>query len=64
VASIVSELQSEGMLEERQNGAGASPRRGRPPRLLSLSRSAGAAVGIDFGKRHLRVAAADLLTTA
>jgi predicted NBD/HSP70 family sugar kinase len=60
VASIVGELQSEGMLEERQDGAGASPQGGRPPRLLSFSRSAGAAVGIDFGKRHLRVAAADL----
>ena len=63
VASIVGELQDEGMLEEREDGAGASPQGGRPPRLLSFSRSAGAAVGIDFGKRHLRVAAADLSHT-
>jgi glucokinase-like ROK family protein len=63
VASIVGELKDEGMLEERENGAGASPQGGRPPRLLSFSRSAGAAVGIDFGKRHLRVAAADLSHT-
>jgi predicted NBD/HSP70 family sugar kinase/biotin operon repressor len=63
VASIVSELQDEGMLEEQEDGAGASPQGGRPPRLLSFSRSAGAAVGIDFGKRHLRVAAADLSHT-
>jgi predicted NBD/HSP70 family sugar kinase/biotin operon repressor len=60
VASIVSDLQAEGMLVEREDGAGASREGGRPPRLLSFSRSAGAAVGIDFGKRHLRVAAADL----
>jgi glucokinase-like ROK family protein len=70
VASIVSELEGEGMLKEREDGAGgspqgggASPQGGRPPRLLSFSRSAGAAVGIDFGKRHLRVAAADLSHT-
>jgi predicted NBD/HSP70 family sugar kinase/biotin operon repressor len=60
VASIVGDLQGEGMLVERENGSGASPRGGRPPRLLFFSRSAGAVLGIDFGKRHLRVAAADL----
>jgi glucokinase-like ROK family protein len=63
VASVVGELQSEGLLEEREDGGGASPQGGRPPRLLSFSRAAGAAVGIDFGKRHLRVAAADLSHT-
>ena len=62
ITSIVSELQAEGMLVEREDG-GASERGGRPPRLLSFSRSAGAAVGIDFGKRHLRVAASDLSHT-
>jgi predicted NBD/HSP70 family sugar kinase/biotin operon repressor len=60
VASLVAELQDTGVLVERQDGAGASPRGGRPPRLLSFSRAAGAAIGIDFGKRHLRVAAANL----
>ena len=62
IASIVGELRGEGMLVER-NGAGASPQGGRPPQLLSFSRAAGAAIGIDFGKRHLRVAAADLSHT-
>src|SRR5438067_139899 len=33
---------------------------GRPPLLVRLNPSAGAALGIDFGKRHLRVATADL----
>jgi predicted NBD/HSP70 family sugar kinase/biotin operon repressor len=60
VASLVGELEAEGVLVERGNGAGASPRGGRPPRLLSFSRTAGVAIGVDFGKRHLRVAAADL----
>jgi predicted NBD/HSP70 family sugar kinase len=36
---------------------------GRPPVLLSFDPSAGAAVGIDFGHSHLRVAVADLSTT-
>jgi predicted NBD/HSP70 family sugar kinase/biotin operon repressor len=60
VASLVGELQEAGVLTEREDGSGASARGGRPPRLLSFSRSAGVAIGIDFGKRHLRVAAADL----
>jgi predicted NBD/HSP70 family sugar kinase len=60
VSSIVAELEAAGVLVEREDDPGASPRGGRPPRRLSFSRSAGVAVGIDFGKRHLGVAAADL----
>jgi glucokinase-like ROK family protein len=60
VASVVAELERSGVLVERADDAAASPRGGRPPRLLSFSRSAGAAIGVDFGKRHLRVAASDL----
>ena len=60
VSSIVAELEAAGVLVEREDHPGASPRGGRPPRRLSFSRSAGVAVGIDFGKRHLGVAAADL----
>jgi predicted NBD/HSP70 family sugar kinase/biotin operon repressor len=63
VASLVGDLQAAGVLVEREDGTGASARGGRPPRLLSFSRSAGVAIGIDFGKRHLRVAAADLSHT-
>jgi predicted NBD/HSP70 family sugar kinase len=59
VASMVGELEAEGVLVEG-NGAGASPKGGRPARLLSFSRSAGVAIGIDLGKRHLGVAASDL----
>src|SRR5918996_249888 len=60
VASVVAELEHDGVLVEHAHNAAASPRGGPPPRLLSFSRSAGAAIGIDFGKRHLRVAASDL----
>ncbi|MCW3063279.1 MAG: hypothetical protein JWN32_451, partial [Solirubrobacterales bacterium] len=41
----------------------ASPERaalGRPPVLVALHRRAGVALGIDFGKRHVRVALSDL----
>jgi glucokinase-like ROK family protein len=60
VASIVADLEQEGTLVERGNGSVASPRGGRPARVLFFSRAAGVVLGIDFGKRHLRVAAADL----
>jgi glucokinase-like ROK family protein len=60
VASVVADLERSGVLVEQIDDAGASPRGGRPPRLLSFSRAAGVAIGIDFGKRHLRVAASDL----
>ena len=36
---------------------------GRPPILLSFDASAGAAVGVDFGHSHLRVAVSDLAST-
>jgi predicted NBD/HSP70 family sugar kinase/biotin operon repressor len=60
VASLVTELEDAGVLVERPATDGASARGGRPPRLLSFSRSAGVAIGVDFDKRQLRVAAADL----
>jgi predicted NBD/HSP70 family sugar kinase len=60
VSSIVAELQSEGMVVDRQNGGRAAAGSGRPPALIALDPSAGLALGIDFGKRHLAVALADL----
>jgi predicted NBD/HSP70 family sugar kinase len=53
VSSIARELREEGWLGE---GGG----RGEP---LTLSRTAGVAVGIDFGHSHVRVAIADLAHT-
>jgi predicted NBD/HSP70 family sugar kinase/biotin operon repressor len=64
VSSLVSELQAAGLVVDRRDGRDAQEKTsGRPPLLIALDRSAGIAVGIDFGKRHLAVAAADLSHT-
>jgi len=60
VTSILSDLQEKGLLVEGDNHRGS---RGRPAALLRLNASAGAALGIDFGHTHLRVAVADLSST-
>ena len=61
VSSLVSELQSDGLVVEREEpGAAHGEQGGRPPILLSFDRSAGAALGIDFGHSHVRVAVSDL----
>jgi predicted NBD/HSP70 family sugar kinase len=59
VSSIVAELQEAGLVDEAPEPT-ASDGVGRRPALLRLNRNAGAALGIDFGKRHLRVALGDL----
>ena len=59
VSSLVAELQSDGLVVEREEpGAAHGEHGGRPPILLSFDASAGAALGIDFGHSHLRVAVA------
>ena len=64
VSSLVSELQAAGLVVDRRDGREPQEKTsGRPPLLIALDRSAGIAVGIDFGKRHLAVAAADLSHT-
>jgi len=60
VSSIVSELAGAGLVVESECPGDRLPQPGRPPSLVRLDPSAGAAVGIDFGKRHLRVVVADL----
>ena len=63
VSSLVSELQSDGLVTEREEtGAAHGEQGGRPPILLSFDASAGAALGIDFGHSHVRVAVSDLST--
>jgi predicted NBD/HSP70 family sugar kinase len=62
VSAVVAELQAARLVVEppgdpQAQGSGAI---GRPPVLVALHRAAGLAVGLDFGKRHLRVALADL----
>ncbi|MGH2822045.1 MAG: DNA glycosylase AlkZ-like family protein, partial [Thermoleophilaceae bacterium] len=60
VSSIVAELHDEGLVVDRQDGGREAAGSGRPPALIALDPAAGFALGIDFGKRHLAVALADL----
>jgi predicted NBD/HSP70 family sugar kinase/biotin operon repressor len=60
VSTIVAGLQAEGMVVDRDADGRAAAGGGRPPALIALDPSAGFALGIDFGKRHLAVALSDL----
>ena len=61
VSSLVADLQADGLVIERpEPGTAYGAQGGRPPILLSFDASAGAAVGVDFGHSHLRVAVSDL----
>lgn len=59
VGNVVADLLERGLAVE-QTAAPEAAGRGRPPARVRLDAAAGAAVGIDFGHRHLRVAVADL----
>ena len=62
VSSIVGDLIDAGVVGEERDATGVAHGEGggRPPVLLSLDRSVGLAVGVDFGHTHLRVAVSDL----
>ena len=61
VSAVIAELQAERLVVEPPGGDPRAPgAMGRPPVLVALHRTAGVALGLDFGKRHLRVAVADL----
>jgi predicted NBD/HSP70 family sugar kinase len=61
VSSLVSELQSDGLvIEHSETAAAYGDQGGRPPILLSFDASAGVGVGIDFDHHHVRVAVSDL----
>ncbi|MDP9189992.1 MAG: ROK family transcriptional regulator, partial [Actinomycetota bacterium] len=62
VSSIVSDLMDTGLVNEQDDATGVAhgDHGGRPPVPLSLNKSAGVALGVDFGHTHLRVAVADL----
>jgi predicted NBD/HSP70 family sugar kinase len=65
VSAVVAELQAEGLATERDTPTqdAERPAIGRPPTLVCLHRGAGVALGIDVGKRHVRVALADFSHT-
>jgi predicted NBD/HSP70 family sugar kinase len=62
VSAVIGELQAAGLVTEPE--AGGDPRppgaMGRPPVLVAMHRNAGVAIGLDFGKRHVRVVLSDL----
>jgi predicted NBD/HSP70 family sugar kinase/biotin operon repressor len=62
VSAVIGELLAAGLVVEDALDRAQLPSgpTGRPPLIIRLDRSAGAALGIDFGKRHLKVALADL----
>ena len=60
VSTIIAALQAEGIVVDRDADGRAAAGGGRPPAPIALYPAAGLAIGIDFGKRHLAVALADL----
>ena len=60
VSTIVADLLETGLAGERDGDSPDSTQAGRPPVMVALNPSAGVAVGVDFGHRHLRVAVSDL----
>ena len=62
VSTLVADLQASGMVIEHEPDDRA-PQQGRPPTLLTLDRSAGLVLGIDFGHERVHVAIADLSRT-
>jgi predicted NBD/HSP70 family sugar kinase len=63
VSTIVADLLDAGLASERDIEPDGEAQAGRPPVMVALNRSAGVAVGLDFGHRHLRVAVSDLSHT-
>jgi predicted NBD/HSP70 family sugar kinase/biotin operon repressor len=62
VSTLVADLQASGLVVEREHEQRPS-QQGRPPTLLTLDRSAGLILGIDFGHEQVHVAIADLSRT-
>lgn len=63
VSTLISDLQASGMVTEHRDADARVPQQGRPPTLLTLDRSAGLVLGIEFGHERVHVAIADLSRT-
>jgi predicted NBD/HSP70 family sugar kinase len=69
VSTLIADLQASGLVAERERERQPSDEpearapQGRPPTLLTLDRSAGLVLGVDFGHEHVHVAIADLSRT-
>ncbi len=58
ISSLVGEMRAQGLVSERKPAEAV--RFGRPPTAIVLNRSAGLAIGVDVGVRHVAVAVGDL----
>src|SRR3954447_5321911 len=63
ITSLLGDLQTRGLITADSTEAEGARPRGRPPVLLRLAPSAGAALGVAFGHSHVHVAVADLSST-
>ena len=63
ISTIVGDLIDTGLAVERDSQPEAEAHAGRPGVMVALDSSAGLALAIDFGHRHLRVAVSDLSHT-
>ena len=65
IATLVADLQAQGVVVERGRPADTGPAagRGRPAAYLALDPSVGTALGLDFDHDRVRVAVADLSST-
>ena len=63
ISTIVGDLIDTGLAVERDSQPGTETHAGRPGVMVALDSSAGLALAIDFGHRHLRVAVSDLSHT-
>jgi predicted NBD/HSP70 family sugar kinase/biotin operon repressor len=64
ITTLIGDLQARGLIVASTGSDGQALRaRGRPPVLLRLAPSAGAALGVAFGHSHVHVAVADLSST-
>jgi predicted NBD/HSP70 family sugar kinase len=59
VTAGLADLTAAGLVSERLSATGR-PAGGRPASVVRLTRSAGLALGVDVGRRHVQVAVADL----
>ena len=63
ISTIVGDLIESGLAVERDGQPAGETHAGRPGVMVALDSSAGLALAIDFGHRHLRVAVSDLSHT-
>jgi predicted NBD/HSP70 family sugar kinase len=59
VSSLLADLRRAGLVADVAT-ADRPPPSGRPPQLVGLEPTAGLAIGVDVGRRHLRIVVADL----